>query len=126
MANHGTVIAHRLAASGSTGNNTHSAITTGRAPAELAAVLDVEAVGATPQLTWKLQGSLDGSSWEDVLYLTPSSDTSAAAAIVQNPTAVRKYYLWVSNPGVRFYTFFRLVTTANTNTTYGAFLYLVD
>lgn len=114
-----------MAATASTGNNTHAAVT---APIESSAATAiqfvVEVAGATPTVTWKAQGSLDGTNWYDVLYVSDSSDTAATTGLVS--TAVGAKVIWLSNATSRQYAQFRVVTSSNTNITYRAELYVAD
>lgn len=79
--------------------------------------LVVEAVGATPSITFKWQGSFDGVNWFDLLYITDSSDVATQAA--RTVTAVGYYVQWRSNI-LRRYRFIRCVPSAITNVTYHA------
>jgi hypothetical protein len=73
-------------------------------------------------VTWKVQGSVDNSNFYDLFYVTDSSDTAASTTIAS--TAVGSKIVFAANPGARMYRFWRLVTSANTNVTYHADLYL--
>lgn len=111
-----------LAPAGSTGNNTHAA--KGASPGDSskhAFQFVIEAVGGTPTVTFKVQGSFDGTNWFDVAYVTDASDTLAVTALTK--TGVGAYLVFVANPAARFYSQFRLVTSANTNVTYRCELY---
>lgn len=77
----------------------------------------VSAVGATPTITYRWQGSLDGSVWKDLAYITDASDTIAVAA--RTMTAVGDEFLFLANPLARIYRYFRLIVSANTNVTFG-------
>lgn len=108
---------------GQTGNNTHAGVRIDPEPRGLAFQFVVEAVGATPTVTWKIQGSLDedtvsdaNAAWYDVSYVTDASDTPAVATIAS--TAVGKKAIFLSNAQSRRYRRFRAVTSANTNVTY--------
>jgi hypothetical protein len=81
----------------------------------------VDTAGATPTVTWKVQGSLDNSNFYDVNYVTDATDTAAVTGLTS--TAVGAKVVFMANPGARMYRFFRLVTSANTNITYHAELY---
>jgi hypothetical protein len=109
-----------LTAAGQTGNNTHAGVLAPRAgDGRIAFEFVVEAVGATPTVTFKYQGSMDGSNWFDIFYVTDASDTPSAATRVV--TAVGRSLQWLSLAGlVRFFAYYRLVTTSNTNVTYSA------
>lgn len=119
-----------LAPAGSTGNNTHASLNVGGTYETFAVEFVVEAAGATPTVTWKVQGSpddpsvADGSSnWYDLGYITDASDTISQAGIVQ--TAVGAKIIFPSNPLARRYSKFRLVTSSNTNVTYHADLFRI-
>lgn len=117
---------HSLAPTGSTGNNTHTAVQVpGVGDYAVAFQLVIEAAGATPAITWKIQGSIDGTGYTDIAYITTTSDTAASSAIVESaPAAGDRKIIWLSNPVARRYRYFRLVTSANTNVTYRGELYL--
>lgn len=113
----------QLAATGSTGNATGTAVEVFPGEGDqVAAQLVVEAVGATPTITWKMQGSNDNSNWYDWSYVTDASDTAATAA--RTTTAVGAQIQWLSLAHVRQYRFHRIVTSANTNVTYRAELWV--
>lgn len=112
-----------LAPVGSTGNQTHPSVWLGQAYEAVVMQFVVEAVGATPTVTWKVQASVDGqdisdgsSAWFDVAYITDASDTVAVTA--RTRTTVGKDVQFLSNPVARRYQKYRLVTSANTNVTY--------
>lgn len=127
MANHlqvrqsGTV----LAAAGTTGNVTGSAVSyrpngdSGYSPVGFQFV--VEAVGGTPTVTFKYQGSLDGVTWTDVLYTTPAN--AAASQSTQTVTGTGTTINFLAVPTTIMWSYFRVVTTANTNVTFRAELY---
>src|SRR5438128_1170496 len=84
----------RLAAPASVGNNNHASVGLGPAPVLVAVEFIVEAVGATPQVTFKLQGTFDpgtvadgSANWSDLILLPSDSGTSAVLAVL-NPAAV--------------------------------------
>ncbi len=109
-----------LSANGRTGNNTETGRLIGGYDL-MAFQFAVEAIGATPTVTWKVQGSLDSTdgatgTWYDVGYITDISDSIAVAGIVQTTVSTKVTFL--SNPVARRYLWFRLVTSANTNVTY--------
>ena len=72
----------------------------------------VEQAGATPTVTFKIQGSLDGSNWYDIPYVTDASDTLSQASLTM--TAVGTKVLF----GMRPFAFYRVVVSANTNVTF--------
>lgn len=108
----------------STGNSTGSSILIGANYQNVAFVFNVTAIGATPTVTWKFQGSIDGTNWFDVAYVTDASDTLSTATEVD--TTVSQSVHFLANPGTRKYKFFRCVTSANTNVTYNSAIYRVD
>ncbi len=110
-----------LAAAGSVGNNTHAAYKLNPEAASVAVQLVVEAVGANPTVTYKVQGSVDNVNWYDWLYITDITDTGAVAT--RSSATPGGQIEWLSNAVVRTYQYVRLVTSANTNVTYRAELY---
>ena len=86
----------------------------------------VEAVGATPTITYKYQLSADdptladgSSTFVDMNYVTDASDTAATAA--RAVTAVGVTHQWIAYVAAaenRKWKKVRLVTSANTNVTY--------
>ena len=112
-----------LAPSGSTGNITGASTDSGPAPGPICCQFVVEAVGATPTVTFKFQGSVDDTNWYDLAYFTDSSDTKATAAITVTGTGGSVVFLDTVNSG-RMYSGYRVVTTANTNVTFRAELYV--
>lgn len=114
-----------LAPTGSTGNNTHNPASVSiESVLPTAVQFVVEVAGATPTVTWKAQGSMDGTNWYDLFYITDATDTSAAAARVA--TAVGAQIEWLALAPTRNYAQFRVVTSLNTNVTYRAELYIAD
>ena len=111
-------LSQKLAAAGTTGNNTHTAVPVDPDVETVAFQFNVSAIGATPTVTFKYQGTVDGTNWFDVFYVTDSSDTASVATRVV--TAPGSSIQWLSNVSVRKYTQYRCVTTANTNITYNA------
>lgn len=85
----------------------------------------VEAVGATPTVTFKFQGSLDNANWYDIAYVTDANDTVAATTRTVTGTGASVNFLDLAS-GNRYYKYFRCVTSANTNVTYRAELYVFN
>lgn len=111
-----------LAPTGTTGNNNHASVGIAPAGQLIAVEFVVEAAGATPTVTYKLQGSfdpgtvLDGSAnWFDLIELPSDNET---AAITKTVTAVGAYATYLAQSIARFVPRVRLVTSANTNITY--------
>lgn len=111
-----------LASAGSTGNNTHASVRTD-AMETMAFQFVVEAIGATPTVTYKFQGSTDNVNFYDVAYVTDATDT--VATTTRTVTAVGATIAFLSNPVARRYNFYRCVTSANTNVTYRAEIYRI-
>lgn len=111
-----------LADSGSTGDVTHTGVRMANYET-LALCFEVESIGATPTVDFKFQGSLDGTNWYDLSYVTDASDTAAVAA--RTVTAVGQFIQFPSNVVSRRYQFIRLVTASNTNVTYTAYAYRI-
>jgi len=110
---------YTLAATGTTGNNTHDAVHVGGGYETAIVQFVVEAAGAGPTVTWKVQGRIDdGSDWFDLGYVTDSNDTFATTT--RTATATGKQL----NFSKRKYKYLRLVTTLNTNITYRCEVYL--
>ena len=116
-----------LAASGTTGNNTHASRGLNPGADKVAVVVVVEAVGGTPTVTYKVQAALDNdkvadgsANWFDIQLLPAGSDTSLTS---DTKTAVGAYVYYVSLSQIRFARRVRLVTSLNTNVTYHADLH---
>ncbi len=108
-----------LAAAGATGVNTHAAVVVPDDTESIAVEFEVTAVGATPTITWKVQGSLDentvsdaASDWFD---LGGNPADSATEAVSTTKTAVGVYTSFYNELPRKI----RLVVTGNTNVTYG-------
>lgn len=111
---------------GSTGNNTHNSFRASANNSDYAFVLIVENGGATPTISWKIQGAMDSDSvtdvnanWFDLLMLPANSDTVAAIPlVVSSATTGTVSAVFLAQAPSRFARRFRIVTTANTNVTY--------
>lgn len=115
-----------LAPAGSTGNNTHAGYSVNGVYDAVAFQFIVTAVGATPTVTYKYQGSANSTTgsdgdWFDVGYITDASDTISQAT--RSATTQSTQIAFLSNPVARRYKWFRVVTSANTNVTYRAEIY---
>jgi len=116
------------AVSGSTGNNTHTSIRLSSPARGLGLALVVETGGATPTISWKVQGTFANddvsdanATWFDALLLPAASDTVAAVPLViPSPNAVTGFVsaVYIAQGNIRFLPRIRVVTTANTNVTY--------
>ena len=112
-----------LAPAGSTGTPVGTTVDAGAPSGAVAFQLVTEAVGATPTMTAKFQGSLDGANWYDLAYVTDSSDTSAVTAITRTTVGASLVFLDSANSS-RNYTKYRVNVSANTNCTFRAELYV--
>lgn len=114
----------QAAAVGSTGNNNHTGVQAGPENDSVAVDFNVEAIGATPTVTFELQGSLDTTNgvdgnWFSVALISPISDTLAVSAVVTTVTH-NLYFVKQVGGHERFLAWYRVKTTANTNVTYSA------
>ncbi len=119
-----------MAPTGSTGNNTHAGVGCSPGATREAAVLVIEAVGATPTISIKLQATLDppnisdaSAKWFDVAFMLPASGAIAAPveqSVVMVQTAIGAFPMYLSQRHTRFARRLRVVTSANTNVTYRA------
>lgn len=116
-----------IANAGTTGNNTSGGVKTHPGANKVCVAFVVEAVGATPTVTAKIQGSMDtddvadgSANWFDLPFVTDTNDTVAATI---TKTGTGTYPLWVSQAHSRFVRRVRVVTSANTNVTYRAELH---
>ena len=112
---------YSLAPAGSTGNNNHTGVAVNEDQDAMALEFVVSAVGATPTVTAKIQGSFDNTNWHDIAVVPPDSDTLGTTFTV---TAVGKTIRFAKDDLGRFWKFVRLVTSANTNVTYNANLHV--
>lgn len=111
-----------LAATGSTGNNTHDSVEV--IPGlgdQIGFQFAVEAVGATPTVTFTYQGSFDNVNFYNIPYVLTTTAVEAVAGIAV--TTVGTSIQWLALSNVRQFRFYRCVTTANTNVTYRAELW---
>jgi hypothetical protein len=104
---------------GSTGNSSAVVQHTDGMGDNIAIDFTVEAVGATPTVSWIVEGSLDGVTWNTVPLLVSNTATAGSTAVVVQ-TTVGKQQRWLDGLIVRFYTSFRVTTTLNTNVTYSS------
>jgi len=109
------VYTRQIANAGTTGNNTH-ALTEDVDADKFGFQVVIEAAGATPTVTVTLEGTLDGTNWVAIPYVTGAASTEVYTPITL--TAVGTTVYWLSNASSRFYRRYRARTTANTNITY--------
>lgn len=79
----------------------------------------VEAAGATPAISWTVQGSHDGTNWVDLEYVTDDSAVAAAKA-AQTGVAVGTVRVFVDGLDKRFWEYLAVNVASNTNVTYSA------
>lgn len=119
---------HYLHPTGSTGDLTTDATADGYQvlPGNNAVAFQaiVEATGATPTADFLFEGSLDGTTWFPVLYITDATDTPAATALTL--TSVGTSIIFLSNASSRNYRFWRCAVSSNTNVTYRTELWIID
>lgn len=116
-----------LAAAGTTGNNTHAAVTPASSMGNIenyrtAFQFTISATGSTPTVDLKIQGSVDGVNYFDLILSPSDSDTKA---VTFTKTAVGKWLYFIDASQDRAMQKYRLVTANNTNVTYNAELYTV-
>ena len=75
---------------------------------------------STPTITWKAQGSMDGSNWYDMPYITDATATESQVTVSQ--TSVGGKVHWLALAPTRFFPLMRVVTTttAASQLTYNA------
>ncbi len=119
--------AGQLAAATSTGNNTHTSVAVSGDSGALAFKFDITAVGGTPTVTFKIQGTMDdnvvdaSADWFDIAVIPADTTTPGTQVVTQTKTAVSVNMSFI--PVHTFAKRIRLVTTANTNVTYEAELF---
>lgn len=122
-----------LAPAGSTGNQTFAGVNVPDGGHEaLAFQFVVETVGASPSVTWKVQGSPDdpalvddaNANWYDVGYVTDATDTISTAARVR--TTVGGDIAFLANPLARRYQRYRLVVSGASNIVYHADMFRIS
>jgi hypothetical protein len=123
----GPLNSHDLHVKGSTGNSRGSVaglenVLSGNVKALIE--FEVEAIGATPTVSFTIQGSLDGTNFFDIAYVDPDS-TVAASKTAKVVTTVGKTFVFVDGLDKRFYKRIAVNTTANTNVTFSSRLHLV-
>jgi hypothetical protein len=115
------------APAGSSGNNTHGSIEVPSDWEHVCYLFIVEAVGATPTVTYKWQYSNDdvtvsdaNSTWYDLDYILPGTAETVVNATRARTAVGSDLVFPLSGQACRFQRKIRLVTSANTNVTYRA------
>ncbi len=123
-----------LAPTGSTGNINGTAVTGIEDGRTVALVFQVGAVGATPTITYKIQGALNrdpgikldsqpaSDVWDDLSLVV--SNPATAAITSDTKTATGTFIYFVNGVDIRRWRKIRLVTSANTNVTFSARLHV--
>ena len=119
------IISQFAALPGSTGNTTHQSVGFTQEATSAAVDFRCTAIGATPTVTFVIQGSFDepqtldaSSVWVTAFVYPVGSDTGTAAPAAVTTVSSNPVYL--RGPSLRFYKKVRVVTSANTNVTYEA------
>lgn len=88
--------------------------------------LEVTAIGATPTMTYTIQGSNDdGLTWSDIQYVTKDSSVAASkAAVVVTTVSVAEFF--IDGLDKRFFDKYAVNVSANTNVTFKADIYFVS
>jgi hypothetical protein len=118
------MLVREAAPDGSNTNATHPAVEVDSPEKGVAFQFEVTAIGATPTVTYKWQGSVDGTNWDDVAYITAAADTLAVTTRAR--TTVSADLLFLANPLARIYRHYRLVTSGILNVTYRAKIFVPD
>ena len=102
-----------------TGTGRFSADISGTAASRIAVEFEVDAVGATPTVTFTIQGSMDNVNWTDMEYLTLDSSVAASKVGIVL-TTVGKTQRFVNGLDKRFPHYIAVNVSANTNVTFSA------
>lgn len=88
--------------------------------------VEVTAIGATPTMTYTIQGSNDGGvTWTDIQYVSPDSSVAASkAAVVVTTVSVAQYF--IDGLDKRFFDQYAINVSANTNVTFNAQAFFVS
>ncbi len=102
-----------------TGTGRFSALIDGTAASRIMLEFIVDAIGATPTVTFTIQGSMDNVNWVDMQYVTLDSSVAASkAGIVM--TTVSVTHRFVDGLDKRFPHYIAVNVSANTNVTFSA------
>ena len=114
-----------LAPTGSTGNITVPAgVGYASDPSALVTAIQIVTEIAGTTCTYTAQGSLDGTNWYNLAYLTDASDTVSVAAVVR--TTLGASILFLSQTLSRRYKYYRVASSANTGQTFRVEIYSVN
>lgn len=107
---------------GSTGNASGTVQHADGLGQRVAVEFKVEAVGATPTVSWQVEGSINGTDWFSC-DLIQADGTVAGSNAVVTQTAVGTQIRYVDGLDKRWFSALRVRTTANTNVTFSSKLY---
>lgn len=116
---------HPAVPTGSVGNNTGAATQVSTDADSHAVEFIVEAAGATPTVTFSVDGSFDGTNFFPIGFTDSNANAFATTKVV---TAVGRYVVFIAGfaGNERFFQFLRVNTAANTNITYRASIWGCD
>lgn len=116
---------HDVATTGTTGTGRHAIGNMAEASSPILFVFEVESVGATPTVTFTLQGVMNegaAADWQDINYVTGDSAAAAAKTAITK-TTTGKTWLFVDGLDKRFFDQLAINVSANTNVTYSVRAY---
>lgn len=98
---------------GSSGNQTSAGLQLGDSYEQAVMRFVIETASGGPAVTFKFQGSLDGSVWADLPYVTDSSDVLSTAAVTPAPPVAGTAYYFFS---VRPWASYRVIVSGTAGT----------
>lgn len=91
----------------------------------VAVVMNRTAIGGGPAISWTVQGSVDGVTWQDLAYVTPDS-TVAASKAAQTTATVSQTVLFIDGLDKRRFEWLAINVASDTNVTFTAQLLVED
>ncbi len=85
--------------------------------ARVALTVTVSVTSGSPACTFKVQGTLDGTNWSDLLLLPTTTDTAASSNNIATLVTVVYH---VAQAHIRKFEAYRFITTTVTTCTYSA------
>lgn len=83
-------------------------------------IVNITAIGGTPTITYKFQGSPDGGlTWYDLATVKPDATVASSNAAI-TATTVSQEVRYVDGLDKRFFDGYRINVSANTNVTFNA------
>lgn len=95
----------------------------GGADSRIALQVTVSTTSGSPTITYKLQGSLDGTNYCDIALLP--NDSSTTAASFTKAVAPNTYVYFVDQQHSRKFESYQFVSSSVTTTTYSASLFVL-